>query len=233
MSASSFLICLLINIIITRNTYENVKTPLPIVIDNSSSINELQATQTAKNVFTQLQNNKQLKEKFDIQPYFFDEDLHNFQENSQITFKGKQSRIDYVAKNLKSSNKNLTYPTVLISDGNQTSGDDYVFNFDQNNRVYPVILGDTITYLDLKINQINVNKYAFLKNKFPAEVFLQYTGNKSVNANFSISQGNSVISKQQINFSPSKKAAVVNVLLPANKISPPESSLRSFLRRLL
>jgi hypothetical protein len=71
--------------------------------------------------------------------------------------------------------------------------------------------------LDLKINQINVNKYAFHKNKFPVEVFLQYAGTKSVTANFSISQGNNVLNKESVSFSPSKKSAVINVLLPADK----------------
>ena len=123
-----------------------------------------------------------------------------------------------VAKNLKSINKNKSYPTVLISDGNQTQGNDYVYSFDANNKVYPLILGDTTTFLDLKINQLNVNKYAFHKNKFPVEVFLNYSGTKSITADFSISQGNSVLNKQSVTFSPSKKSAVINVLLPANSV---------------
>jgi hypothetical protein len=69
----------------------------------------------------------------------------------------------------------------------------------------------------LKINQINVNKYAFHKNKFPVEVFLQYSGTKSVTANFAISQGNNVLSKQSVTFSPSKKSQVLNITLPADK----------------
>ncbi len=65
---------------------------------------------------------------------------------------------------------------------------------------------------------MNVNKYAFYKNKFPVEVFLQYSGTKNINANFSISQGNSVLTKQTISFSPSKKSTIVKVLLPADKV---------------
>jgi hypothetical protein len=63
-----------------------------------------------------------------------------------------------------------------------------------------------------------VNKYAFHKNKFPVEVFLQYSGTKTVNANFSIRQGNSVLTTQTVAFSPSKKSAIINVLLPADKV---------------
>jgi hypothetical protein len=208
------ILLLLINPVVSRSTFETIKTPLPIVVDNSSSIVDLKANVVAKEVYDKLSSNSDLKNKFDIQSYSFDSE---FQSAETFDFKGKQTNIDKVAQNLKSINKNLKFPTVLISDGNQTSGSDYVFSFDAENKVYPLVVGDTTTYLDLKINQINVNKYAFHKNKFPVEVFLQYAGTKSVTANFSIAQGNSVLDKQTVSFSPSKKSAVVTILLPADK----------------
>ena len=209
------ILLLLINPKITSNTFEIVKTPLPIVVDNSSSISELKANETSLEIYKKLVSNKDLQEKFEIQSYQFS---NEFELSDNFDFKGNQTNLDEVAKNLKSINKNATFPTVILTDGNQTSGNDYVYSFNPNNKVFPVILGDTTTFLDLKINQLNVNKYAFHKNKFPVEVFLQYSGNKSVTADFSISQGNSVLSKQSISFSPSKKSQVLNILLPANNI---------------
>ena len=209
------ILLLLINPIISRNTFETVKTPLPIVVDNSSSIVNLKAKEIALELYKKLSKNKDLQEKFDVQSYRFDSD---FQQSEEFDFKGNQTNIDEVAKNLKSIYKNTTFPTVLITDGNQTSGNDYVYSFDLNNTVYPLVVGDTTKFLDFKVTQLNVNKYAFQKNKFPVEVFLQYSGNKSVNADFSISQGNSVLSKQSVSFSPSKKSAIINVLLPADKV---------------
>lgn len=212
------ILLLLINPIISRKTYETIKTPLALVVDNSKSITELKSDAISKELFEKIANNSELKDKYDVQLYSFDADFQSIEEASELNFKGKQSHFDKVAKSLKSINKNVTFPTVLISDGNQTSGEDYVFSFDANNKVYPLVVGDTTTYLDLKINQINVNKYAFHKNKFPAEVFLQYAGNKSINATFSITQGNSVLTQQTVSFSPSQKAQIVNVLLPADKV---------------
>lgn len=206
---------LLINPIITRKSSEIVKTPLPIVIDNSSSITDLKANETALEVFKKLSENDALKEKFDLQTYQFDED---FAPSDTVNFKGKQTNIDAVARNLKNIYKNQTFPTVLITDGNQTSGEDYVFGFNPENKVYPLVVGDTTTYLDLKIAQLNVNKYAFHKNKFPVEVFLNYAGTKSITANFKISQGNSVFGEQTVSFSPNQKSVVLNVLLPADKV---------------
>jgi len=206
---------LFINPMITRNTLEIVKTPLAIVVDNSSSIVALNAKKTALKLFKKLSQNKALQEKFDVQSFQFDND---FQSSENFSFKGTQTNLDEVAKNLKSIYKNVVFPTAIITDGNQTSGNDYVYSFDPNNKVYPLVVGDTTTFLDLKINQLNVNKYAFYKNKFPVEVFLQYSGTKNITAEFSITQGNSVLNKQSISFSPSKRTAIVNLLLPANKV---------------
>ena len=209
------ILLLLINPIITKNTLETVKTPLPIIVDNSGSISFLNANEKALELYKKIQSNSDLQQKFDVQSYQFSED---FEPTETFEFKGTQTNIDVVAKNLKSIYKNTVYPTILITDGNQTSGNDYVYSFDAANKLYPIIVGDTTTFLDFKINQLNVNKYAFHKNKFPVEAFLQYSGTKSVTADFIISQGNSVFSKQSITFSPSKKTATVNILLPADKI---------------
>jgi hypothetical protein len=209
------LLLLLINPIITRKTIETVKTPLPIVIDNSASMADLKSDKQAIELFDKLKDNSALTDKFEVQTYQFDED---FLPSDTIDFKGTQSNIDVVAKSLKNIYKNQTFPTILISDGNQTSGEDYVFGFNPLNKVYPLVVGDTTTYLDLRVTQLNVNKYAFHKNKYPVEVFLNYSGTKSINASFKITQGNSVLNEQTVAFSPSKKSATLNVLLPANSV---------------
>ncbi|RZJ31717.1 MAG: hypothetical protein EOO48_01250 [Flavobacterium sp.] len=206
------LLLLLINPVVSHTSYETEKTPLPIVVDNSGSVKELKADAVAMDLYRKLSSDSGLKDKFDIQPYQFDSE---FSLLDNPAFNGRQTNLEQVSKSLKSINKNKTFPTVLISDGNQTEGNDYVSSFDSNNKVYPLILGDTTTFLDLRISRLNVNKYAFLKNKFPAEIFVQYSGTKSVSANLTISQGNSILDRQPITFSPQKKSAVINVLLPA------------------
>jgi hypothetical protein len=209
------LLLLLINPVITKNSLEVTKTPLAIAVDNSSSITALNSDKKVVELYKSLVSNPALQEKFEIQSYQFDAD---FKPSDKFDFKGTQTNLDQVAKNLKSINKNLIFPTVIITDGNQTTGNDYVYRFDPVNKVYPLVVGDTTTFLDLKINQLNVNKYAFHKNKFPVEVFLQYAGDKNINADFTISQGNSVVAKEKISFSPSKKTATLNLLLPADKV---------------
>jgi len=209
------LLLLLINPIISRKTVETLKTPLPIVIDNSASIKDLKANQMALEVYEKVTENSALADKFEVQPYQFAAD---FLPADTIDFTGTQTNLDLVAKNLKTIYKNQHFPTVLITDGNQTSGEDYVFGFAAEQKVYPLVVGDTTTFMDLKVAQLNVNKYAFHKNKFPVEVFLNYSGSKSVNATFKISQGSNLLNEQTVAFSPTKKAVTLNVLLPADKV---------------
>ncbi len=206
---------LLINPIISRKITEIKKTPLPIVIDNSKSISELKATKEASELYQKISENKAIAEKYDVQLFSFDDE---FQSLEQLDFKGNQSHIDGVAKNLKQLYRNANYPVVLFTDGNQTMGNDYVFSFQENTSVLPVVLGDTTTVFDLKINQINVNKYAFLKNKFPVEVFLQYNGNQAISTTFSIQNGNQTIHKQTVSFSKDRRAQSISVLLNADKV---------------
>ena len=209
------LLLLLINPVISRKSIETNKIPLAIVADNSRSISELKANNVEKELFEKLTSNSALKEKFEIQTYSFDEE---FFAGKPLDFKGNQSNIDNVATNLKQLNKNAFYPIVLLTDGNQTIGNDYVFSFQETASIFPVVLGDTTTTFDLKINQLNANKYAFLKNKFPVEVFLQYNGNKAISTNFSIEKNGKKISSQVINFDKKNKVQSVQILLEADRV---------------
>jgi hypothetical protein len=209
------LLLLLINPVVSRKVIETNKIPLAIVADNSRSISELKANAVALKLFEKLNSNSALKEKFEIQSYTFDD---AFIAGKSLDFKGNQSNIDDVANNLKQLNKNTFYPAVLLTDGNQTIGNDYVYSFQESTTVFPVVLGDTTATFDLKINQLNANKYAFLKNKFPVEVFLQYNGNKSVSTTFSIEKNGKKVSSQAVIFDKKNKVQSVQILLEADRV---------------
>jgi hypothetical protein len=50
---------------------------------------------------------------------------------------------------VRSRNRNNKFPTILLTDGNQTSGNDYIYSFDET-KVFPIVLGDTTKIVDLK-----------------------------------------------------------------------------------
>lgn len=205
---------LLLNPKITRKSLEIEKTPLVLAIDNSASILYLNGEKNAKKCFEKIANNTELNEKFDLKTILFDSEVVE----NNLNFKGKQSNIATVASHIKNNYRNKKLPIILISDGNQTNGNDFVSSFGTLNRVYPILIGDTSTVFDLKINQLNVNRFAFHKNKFPVEVFVQYTGKKPVIANFSISNGNQKLIHQSVHFSSAKKSASIQVELQANSL---------------
>ncbi len=98
-------------------------------------------------------------------------------QSDSISFSDKQTNISNAFNQLAQVYKAPNTATILISDGNQTYGNDYEFIASKyKNPIYPVILGDTITHTDLKIGQLNVNRYAYLKKRFPIEAIITYNG---------------------------------------------------------
>ncbi|GAB1855622.1 hypothetical protein MHTCC0001_04560 [Flavobacteriaceae bacterium MHTCC 0001] len=189
------------------------KPNLVIALDNSNSIVHLKQDQNARNVLKAITSNTEIQRGFEVNIFHFDETIEG---TDTIGFNGTNTDIDKSLRQFSNIYKNAVAPIILISDGNQTFGNDYAVSNTYKQPVYPVILGDTITYTDLKIQQINVNKYAFLKNKFPVEAILVYQGNEAVTSNFAIRQNGKVLFSKTINFSKHDNSKIINLTLPAN-----------------
>lgn len=214
--ASIFLVLLLlINPIISKSSLEVEKIPLVVAVDNSESIAFLKENKAAQEISQKILENSDLKNKYQIQSFTFDEDLNT---NDTLSFKGKQTNIYKAFEGFKQLFRGEQYPLVLVTDGNQTQGNDYVFKPNGNSVVYPVVLGDTIVHFDLKINQLNVNKYALLKNTFPVETFLFYNGKKPIQASLLIQENGKTIAKQQVSFSATNTSNQTTIFLPADKV---------------
>jgi hypothetical protein len=205
---------LLINPKFEQVTLSVEKPNLVIAVDNSSSIKHLNQASKVYPLIENLSNNKRLKDKFNIQLYAFGETL---KQTDSITFIEKQTNIDNAFSQLSQIYKQTISPTVLITDGNQTYGNDYAYTT-YKQPIYPIILGDTIKYTDLKIQQLNVNKYAYLKNKFPVETILVYNGETAISSRFVVTSGNMVVYSETINFTKANNSKVVNFALPANNV---------------
>lgn len=210
------ILILLINPKFKSETYTIVKPSLPVVIDNSSSVSELNQTDNVSAIVSKLKENDDLNDKFDLSYFTFGTD---FKATDSVTFTETNTNI---AKALSATNevfKNTIAPTVLISDGNQTLGSDYEFSSATfKNPVYPVILGDSTKYTDLKLERLNTNRYAFLKNQFPVEAILVYNGTGSVNSQFIISQGAAVVYRENITFSETDNSKTISLTLPASRV---------------
>lgn len=207
---------LLINPKFTNTSYTLEKPSLAIAVDNSSSINYLGEKENVLNLLNQLQQDEELTEAFSIETYSFGT---NFTNADSLSFSASQSNLHQAFSNLQRLYKNKTAPVVFISDGNQTYGQDFTYSAKQLKQpIFPVVVGDTTQYEDLKIGQLNANRYAFLNNKFPVEVFVNYSGNSAISRRFEIKQGNQTLYSETISFSSNKTSAVINATLPANSV---------------
>lgn len=203
------------------------KPSLILAVDNSNSIAHLKQNENALKALNTLKQHAELNKRFEIEVFTFDEDI---QKTDSIDFKSKSSNIDRVLRQISDIYKNEVAPIVLISDGNQTFGNDYAVSNKYSQAIYPLILGDTVTYTDVKIQQLNVNKYAFLKNRFPIEAILVYQGNAPIRSTFTINQGNRTLYSKVIDFSKDDNSKVVNLTLPANSVGT--KSYRAKVERL-
>ncbi|MEH6537809.1 MAG: VWA domain-containing protein [Psychroserpens sp.] len=207
---------LLINPKFDKVTYYNEKPNLVVAVDNSESIGYLNQSQNTLDFIDSLKANEALTDNFNLEFYSFGKEINP---SDSLSFNEKQSNLALVFERLSEVYNNSISPTLLISDGNQTYGNDYAYMTKRYKQsIFPIILGDTTTYTDVKIQQLNVNRYAYLKNKFPIEVIATYNGNSTVNTQLRISAGNSTVFSKPITFSKTQTSQIVNLTLPANRV---------------
>ncbi len=210
------ILILLINPKFDSITYYNEKPNLVVAVDNSESVAYLKQSENVRQLITSLKSNKELNEDFNLQFYNFGKEVKS---SDSLTFDEKQSNMSLAFERFSEVYSNTISPTILITDGNQTYGRDYSYmmkSYGQN--VFPIILGDTTTFTDIKISQLNVNRYAYLKNKFPVELIATYEGNSDVNTQLKITSGNSTVFSKPINFSKENTSEILNFTLPANRV---------------
>jgi hypothetical protein len=84
-----------------------------------------------------------------------------FEPSEQFDFQGTQN-LGGISR-VRSRNRNNKFPTILLTDGNQTSGNDYIYSFDETNKVFPIVLGDTTKIVDLKSVRLTLTNMPFQK----------------------------------------------------------------------
>ena len=211
---SVFLLLLLfINPTIDRKQFIIQKSKLSVLVDNSTSIKFFQKDTLVQSIIDDFKTHSELNERFDINYYSFGD---KFQLNDSLQFNESQTNI---ADPLNKVNKvliNDSNAIVLITDGNQTVGNDYEYSSIKN-PVFPLVVGDTTQYEDVKISQLNVNRYSFINNQFPVEIFLQYEGNQSLKLRYTIENKGKIIYSKLISFSPQKNSQRIEASIKATQ----------------
>jgi len=210
------IILLLINPTIPEKELISHKPKLSVLVDNSSSIKYFKKDSLVSHILEGLKSDQKLNKKFNIDYYSFG---NKFQLNDTFSFDENQTDISIPLKRISKIQKNTTNPILLISDGNQTLGNDYQY-VKIKEPVFPIVVGDTSTYKDVKISQINVNRYSFINNKFPVETILQYDGVQPVSLRYTIEKYGRVVFNKRINFTKTNNSRILKTFIKATKEGP-------------
>lgn len=207
---------LLLNPRFKQTTIVQEKPQLVIAFDNSKSISVLKKS-TSTNAVLEVLKNSSLTDKFTVDYFTFGNSVNTL--NDSLTFDELQTNVSEVFNSLKEIYNKEQAPTVLITDGNQTYGQDYVLSsLTYKQPIYPVVIGDTILKEDLKIASVQLNKYTFLNNEFPIEITLNYSGQHTVKKEFTVFKNNIKVYSKFVNFTKDNTTELIQINLPAQQI---------------
>ncbi len=208
------ILLLLINPKFLKKELYLIKPKLILLSDNTSSIKSVSSFDLNAKI-TDLKNNKDLQSKFEIENYYFTNDILK---KDSLDFKGTQTNIYNSLKSIQTLFEKEIAPILLFTDGNQTNGTTYKY-LKLKNEVYPIIIGDTTEYQDVKITQLNTNTYAYLKHKFPVEIFVNYQGeNTGIQLNITVKEGKTTVFSKKITLGKNKNSKKISFYIPASTV---------------
>ncbi len=207
------LMLVILNPSITKESIINQKAKLSVLVDNSSSITFFKKDSLVHAILQNFKTHKKLNKRFDINYYSFG---NLFQQSDSFSFDENQTDISMPLERISKIQKNASNAIVLLSDGNQTIGNDYQYTSIKD-PVFPVVIGDTTKYQDVKIAQINVNRYSFINNQFPVESILQYEGTQTIKLRYSLENNGKIIFSERINFSEKNNSHILKTFIKASK----------------
>lgn len=187
------------------------KHQLYVLFDNSRSIDSGNARNALLHIREDLSADPGLQERFDMLPFRFGGQV---QVADTIDFSAEESDITQALNEVYRASVDRPSSILLLSDGNQTSGQGYAFATKPGRTVIPVILGDTSRYQDLRIDRLNVNRYAFQGNRYPVEVLFSYAGISMANSVLEIRDNGRLAHRVPVLLG-NRETQRVSVLLPA------------------
>jgi hypothetical protein len=204
-----FIFILIINPSVKKENIETIKPNLLVAIDNSSSIKYQGLGDKVLNLLSHLKNNSSLNAKFSINYFSFGNKLEVL---DSLKFDKNHTNLNIPFSEFSNLYKEGNNPVVLITDGNQTIGNNVEF-VTYKSKIYPFIVGDTTKIEDIFINQLNVNKATYVNNKFPIELFINYTGKNDVVKNLKIFHDKNLVYSKQLHFSSTKNVQSESIYL--------------------
>lgn len=149
------------------------KTPLVFLFDNSASIGDTSQQNHIIDLETNFSSLSELQNRFEITRYSFG---NNLKIAETLDFKDSNTNLDAAIRVLEQVYPQEETIVIIASDGQQNSGRDYTNPYSKNLKVFPVVIGDTTRYQDVRLSRINANRFAFSGNQFQVEIRYTYFG---------------------------------------------------------
>ncbi|MEB8329172.1 VWA domain-containing protein [Flavobacteriaceae bacterium KMM 6897] len=214
------ILLLLINPKFTKTDYVLERANLVMLVDNSTSLREINKITNIDSLLKKITENSSVLDLFNLQTFSFG---NNLEVLDSVNFTKKSTNIANALSSINEVFDNSNTAVILISDGNQTVGEDYEFyGSSKAITVFPVVVGDTATYDDIRISQVNANKYAFLKNKFPVETYIAYDGEGSISTVVRTEIDGKVVATETVKLSKTDNSRRIYSLLEAKTVGVKE-----------
>jgi hypothetical protein len=210
------ILLLLINPSFKKTSLFTEKQDLILLLDDSYSIQSGGADQKSLDLKNQILSNDKVADRFRISSFGFGKNLKS---SDSLSFAEEATDLNNALSAINSGFGKQNSLVLLVSDGNQTLGEAYEFlGSALGFPVYSVVVGDTTSYADLKLSQVNLNKYAFLKNTFPLEFFVVYEGKESINSRISVRMDGKVFYSEAIRLDEEQNSKKISTALLANEV---------------
>lgn len=218
----SLLLLLLFDPILKITTTNKIEPENLVFIDNSKSISEFTSAEELEEVnklILQLEND--LVGKTNI--FSFGSSLERIEDfqSSNINFNNSATQFNLIIDRIKKT-KNLS-SVVIISDGINNEGKNPQNSFNEFAiPIYAVGIGDTSTFVDLAIEQLNSNEFLYTERQTEVEAIIRNENLSDQNANVQFFDNDKLISTKSITLS---KSGINRIKFPYQSSSEGEHKL--------
>jgi len=203
----------LINPTLKKDEFNIEKPTLIVVVDNSKSIKNNGNDEKVSSFVDNVKTNKALNDKFDISYYSIGD---NLKKNGALDFNDPISNLSKPLEAFSKVFQPNNTPLIFITDGNENIGKSIGFS-SYKSPVFPFIVGDTTSIEDISIETVNANKYTYIKNKLPVEIFVNYNGNRNVAKKLNIYKSGKRIYSKNLKFSEVNNSIIETVYLDSEE----------------
>mgnify|MGYP001065668887 CR=1 FL=1 len=206
---------LLLPLQIEKRTTFTEKQRLFLLLDNTASVGRepgREQMEAARALFTE---DPGLRERFEVSTYLFGRGLTR---SDSLDFSENGTDITAALQALSAAQLDRNASMVLITDGIENQGRNLGSAGSSYLPVYPIVVGDTTRYRDVRIDRLNLNPYAFLGNQYPVEVLLSYRGQEPAEVSLLISDNGRPVHRQRIRMEAGRATERVEVLLKAGEV---------------